>query len=125
MAAPPPYSENPQYAPQGPYPPPQDNYQPAQGSYPPQQPYHVGGYPPQQDSYKPQQPPPQQPNIISNNTTTVVTTQPAMVAAVPMIFHEFPVSMQCPSCGAQIVTAVHYDVGTLAWVLCLIMCLFG
>ena len=120
MAAPPPYSENPQYLPQGPYPPqqpyppPQDNNQPPQVPYPPQQPYQ---------SY--QQPPLQQPNIVSNNTTTVVTTQPAMVAAVPMIFHEFPVSMQCPSCGAQIVTAVHYDIGTLAWVLCLIMCLFG
>ena len=106
MAAPPPYSENPQYPPQQPY--------------PPQQQYQAGGYPPPQDQYQPQQP-----NLISNNTTTVVTTQPAIVAAVPMIFHEFPVSMQCPSCNAQIVTAVYYDVGTLAWVLCLIMCLFG
>lgn len=110
MAAPPPYSENPQYP---------------QGPYPPQQQYQPGLYPPPQDQYPPQEPPPQQQNFISNNTTTVVTTQPAMVPAVPMIFHEFPVSMQCPSCNCQIVTAVHYDVGTLAWVLCLIMCLFG
>ena len=113
MAAPPPYSENPQH-PQYP-----------QGPYPPQQQYQPGLYPPPQDQYPPQEPPLQQQNIISNNTTTVVTTQPARVAAVPMIFHEFPVSMQCPSCNCQIVTAVHYDVGTLAWVLCLIMCLFG
>ena len=115
MAAPPPaYSEKPQYQ----YPPQQP------GPYPPQQPYQQpGGYLPQQGGYP--QPPPPQPGYISNNTTTVVTTQPAMVAAVPMIFHEFPVSMQCPSCQAQIVTAVHYDVGTFAWVLCLIMFVTG
>lgn len=126
-APPPPYAEKDQYPPgqQQPYPPPGQPAQPGyqqQGGYPPAQ----GQYPPAQGQYRPPQqggyPLPQQG---VHNTATVITTQPAMVAAVPMIFHEFPVSMCCPSCRAQIVTAVHYDVGTFAWVLCLIMFVTG
>lgn len=112
MAAPPPYNEKEQYPP-GEYRPPQP---PPQGQYPPPQ---QGGYPPpQQGGYLPVQ-------QSATTNTTIITTQPAMVSAVPIVFHEFPVSMTCPSCRAQIVTAVHYDVGTMAWLLCLVMCFFG
>lgn len=146
-AAPPPYAP-----PGGQYPPQQGQYPPQQGQYPPpQQPGYPppqqpggeksgppGGYPPQgpppgyppqgqpPQGYPPQQPGyPQQQQHHTTNQTTVITAQPAIMSAVAIRFHEFPVALTCPSCRAQIVSCVHYDVGTMAWLLCAIMFIFS
>ena len=102
MSGPPPYSEKQQYPPQ------------KTGPYPPQEPF---GYPPLNDTS-------QKPSY-GANTTTIITSQPAVGQAVPLIFHEVPMSVRCPSCHAQVITVVRYETGTLAWVLCCIMFLFG
>eukprot|EP00112_Aurelia_sp_Birch-Aquarium-sp1_P025553 Seg855.5 transcript_id=Seg855.5/GoldUCD/mRNA.D3Y31 product="Lipopolysaccharide-induced tumor necrosis factor-alpha factor" protein_id=Seg855.5/GoldUCD/D3Y31 len=126
--APPPYSQA-----QG-YPPQQGGYPPQQGGYPPQQP----GYPPQQPGYPPAYSQPQQPGYpaqpasypatqssFNTTTTTVIAAQPTAVTTVAIVFHEFPVTMICPSCKAQIVTAVTYEPGTFAYMLFFLMCIFG
>lgn len=102
MSNPPPYSEKQQYPPQN------------TGPYPPQEPF---GYPPLKET-------PQRPSY-GSNTTAVITSQPAVVQAVPLIFHEVPMSVICPSCHAQVITVVRYETGTLAWVLCCIMFWLG
>ena len=33
--------------------------------------------------------------------------------------------MQCPACRHNIVTAVHYENGLFAWLICLLICLIG
>ena len=113
MAAPTEYPENLQYPPQ------------QQDLYPPQQLHQKPiGYTSLQGKYPPQQLPPQQPSNASYNTANIVTNQPTKVAAIPVIFHENPVSMQCPSCHAEITTSVHYHVGTFSWLLCLLLFFF-
>jgi len=98
----------------------QQQYAPPGGQYPPQQ----GGYPQGNEKsglpYQQQQgyPPPP-------THTTVVMNQPALVTAAPVSFHEFPVALTCPSCRAQVVSAVHYDAGSFAWLLCIVMFCFG
>lgn len=77
-----------------------------------------------ESEYPLHQPPQQQPSNASYNTATIVTNQPAKVAAAPAIFRENPISMQCPSCHAEITTSVHYHVGTFAWLFCLLLCFF-
>jgi len=138
MSAPPPYSPSyqpptnqhgnypapPYHQQQNQYPPPMDGNAAAVVSYPPnmvqyappvqhypQQTFGVGG------TYV------HQPYM--QNTTTVITSQPAMVQAVHMMFQEYPVALTCPSCQAQVVTAVDYQVGTFAWLLCLGMSFLG
>ena len=102
MSDPPPYSEKQQYPPQ------------KTGPYPPQEPF---GYPPLNDTS-------QKPSY-GANTTTIITSQPALGQAVPLILHEVPVSVICPSCHVQVISVVRYETGTLAWLLCCVMCLFG
>ena len=102
MSDPPPYSEKQQYPPQ------------KTGPYPPQKPF---GYPPLKET-------PQKPSY-GANTTTIITSQPAVGQAVPIILHEAPMSVICPSCHAQVITVVRYETGTLAWVLCGIMFCLG
>jgi len=104
------------------YPPAQQGYPPAQPGYPPAQP----GYPPAQPGYPPAQPGYQAANPgYTTNTTTIITAQPAVVTTRAVAFYEHPVSMVCPSCQAQVVSSVQYDVGTFAWLLCLLMAFFG
>ena len=113
MAAPSAYPENLQYLPQ------------QQGLNPPQQLHQKPiGYTSMEGKYPPQQPPQQQPSNTSYNTTTIVTNQPAKAAAAPVIFRENPISMQCPSCHTEIITSVHYHVGTFTWMFCLLLCFF-
>ena len=81
---------------------------PAPGQYPPTGQVHyppAGQYPPAGA------PPPPQPPVV------VVTTQPAF-------FGRYPVSMTCPSCHAQIQTAVDYQAGTMTWIVCFVLFFF-
>nr|XP_022341661.1 cell death-inducing p53-target protein 1 homolog [Crassostrea virginica] len=40
-------------------------------------------------------------------------------------FREVPVHMQCPYCHAEVATSVTYEAGTMTWVICLFLILFG
>lgn len=103
---PPPYPEQP---PPGPYP--QPGYNPTQPAYPPQQPgYQPAGSYPTQPGYA--------------TTTTTIIQQPTHILAT-ISFGESPVSMTCPNCRANIVTAMHYVTGTLTWLACLGLCVIG
>ena len=53
---------------------------------------------------------------------TVIITQPRVVA---YNLHEAPAHVQCPHCRAEVVTATNFEAGTLAWVACLLLCIFG
>ena len=110
MAAPPPYNQNGQYPPAGQNPPPPRQYHATQPAYPPLQ--EKGRMPP---GY------PQQPPQHVQNLTTIITAQPAIVVGAPIMFHEFPVSLTCPSCQAQVISAVQYEAGSLAWLLCVVI----
>ncbi len=128
---PPPYSQDKAGMPPGQYPSPAGQYPPqpqpgyppqgypaqSQGYAPPQQP----GYPPQQGGYATTQPQ----GYATTTNTTIIAQQPAVIATMPVIFNEFPVSMTCPSCHAQIVSAVQYEPGTFAWLLFFLMCIFA
>nr|ACN70008.1 LPS-induced TNF-alpha factor [Pinctada fucata] len=59
----------------------------------------------------------------SVTNTNVVVAQPGI--ATVMVFRELPVQCTCPSCGASVVTSTSYETGTLAWVICLVLALFG
>ncbi|EDO33373.1 predicted protein, partial [Nematostella vectensis] len=57
--------------------------------------------------------------------TTTVIQQPATVVVNPIGFYETPVSMNCPTCHATIVTATDYVTGTLTWLACFGLCIIG
>lgn len=98
-----------------------------------------GTYPPS-SPYGPQQPGPycaqmpsgygtaytQQPGAYSTSPqqATVVVQQP-LLASVVQPFREFPVQTVCPKCQATVMTVTVYEVGTLSWLLCAILCLIG
>ncbi|XP_050394198.1 cell death-inducing p53-target protein 1 homolog isoform X2 [Patella vulgata] len=121
---PPPYPGNEQKG----YPPPQNPaYPPQQPGYgaPPgygQQQQYGMGPPPQQGYGQPQQGYGQPQQGYAGNTTVVVA-QPTM--AVVQQFRESPVHTRCPHCQAEIVTATHYETGTLSWIICVVLCLVG
>lgn len=126
----PPYQPGPQgpypqaSGPPGPYPQapgPQVPYPPAPGSQMPPYPQGPGSqvaYP--QQPY-PQYPPP--PMGQHTGQTTVVVTQPVVVHAAT--YRGVPVSVTCPHCRAQVVTAISYSSGLLAWLICLGLVLLG
>lgn len=98
---PPPYNEK------GQQPPPPASYNPSQPGYPPPQ---TGAYPQAQPGY-------------SAQGTTVVVAAPPVFAV--QIFREQPVRMKCPHCSSDIVTSITYETGTLTWVICGVLILFG
>ena len=55
---------------------------------------------------------------------TVVIATP-IVHVGQVIVGEHPVQMNCPSCHAAIVTGVSYETGTLTWIICGALVLFG
>ena len=59
---------------------------------------------------------------IGQQTTTVITAGYPMVA---QVFRESSVPMQCPYCHANITTTTTYETGTLTWLICGILILFG
>ncbi|XP_048762284.2 LITAF domain-containing protein-like [Ostrea edulis] len=73
----------------------------------------------------PQPPPPgysQPPPGYGQQTTVVMGAQPVMMA---QVFRETPVAMQCPYCHASITTSTAYETGTLTWIICGVLILFG
>ncbi|XP_050394199.2 cell death-inducing p53-target protein 1 homolog isoform X3 [Patella vulgata] len=105
---PPPYPGNEQKG----YPPPQNP------AYPPQQQGYGAppGYGQPQQGYG-------QPQQGYTGNTTVVVAQPQV--SVIQQFREAPVRTQCPHCRADVVTATRYEIGTLTWIVCLVLCLVG
>lgn len=138
-APPPPYPGNPEgYPPPEKYgysaPPPSAPGYPTQAAYPPPPPGNIHppgygaappGYGPPPPGYGP--PPPVghpgygPPPPMGQPATTTVIVQPPVV----MSFNETQLPMRCPKCNADIVTSIHYESGTLSWILCLILCFFG
>ncbi|XP_012945333.1 cell death-inducing p53-target protein 1 homolog [Aplysia californica] len=55
--------------------------------------------------------------------SSVVISQPQMPAI--QTFQDIPVRCVCPHCQAEILTATHYDNGTMTWVVCCVLCSFG
>ncbi|XP_062999449.1 lipopolysaccharide-induced tumor necrosis factor-alpha factor [Elgaria multicarinata webbii] len=59
----------------------------------------------------------------------VAGQQPIPVQAVyiqnPLLFHDRPVQMSCPSCSRMIVTLTTYRAGALTWLSCGGLCLLG
>lgn len=94
----------------------QEKYPPQQGGPPP------GQYPPSGQYPPPGQYPPaygqqgQQVTVVQGQPQTVVLTQ---------TFRETPVRMTCPSCHADIMSAMNYETGMLTWLLFGAMCIFG
>jgi lipopolysaccharide-induced tumor necrosis factor-alpha factor len=128
---PPPYNEK-AAPPPGAYPPPPPGQYSAVPTNPPYPPGPAPGpqmaYPQQQ---YPQQPYPQQPYPQypppqmgqHSAQTTVVVTQPVVVHGAA--YRGVPVSVTCPHCRAQVVTAISYTSGLLAWLICLGLVLLG
>jgi LITAF-like zinc ribbon domain len=54
----------------------------------------------------------------------IVVTQP-VVTVVSMQYGESPIATTCPHCHQSIVTAVTFEIGGLAWLICAILCLLG
>lgn len=52
---------------------------------------------------------------------TVVVTQPTTIQQ----FRETPVHTRCPHCQAEVVTGTNFETGTLAWLVCIFLCIFG
>jgi lipopolysaccharide-induced tumor necrosis factor-alpha factor len=121
MENPPPYNEKSQvYPPPGAQPyPPTSSYAPVPG-----QPQYGGQapYPPPQAYGQPYGQPPHVGGQYGGQTTVVVT-QPVVVH--PAHYRGVPVSVTCPHCRAQVVTAVTYTTGLLVWLLCLGLILIG
>ena len=95
----------------------QPGYPPAPGGPPQAQPVYP---PPPAGPHGPQPPAPQV--MHPTGTNTVVITNPTVLA---QTFREVPINMQCPNCRNNIVTAVHYETGTLTWLACIILFLVG
>ncbi|XP_060603750.1 cell death-inducing p53-target protein 1 homolog isoform X3 [Ruditapes philippinarum] len=91
--------------PQGGYPPgppPQGGYQMGPGPYPAGNP--GGPYPNQ------------------GQPQTIIVTQPTMMVTQ---LRETPTRIQCPHCQAEVVTATNFETGTFAWLICMLLCIFG
>jgi lipopolysaccharide-induced tumor necrosis factor-alpha factor len=52
------------------------------------------------------------------------TSQPTIIRSPGFLSHN-PQTMQCPSCQQQILSIVHYEVGTMTWLIALVICFFG
>ncbi|XP_048762280.1 LITAF domain-containing protein-like isoform X2 [Ostrea edulis] len=101
MAAPPPYPGSDKQA--GIAPPP-----PGYGVPPP-----AAGY---QPAYQ------QQPMVAGQSSVTVLTQPGIMVS---QQYREVPVRTKCPACHAEVLTSTSFETGTFAWVIALVLCLFG
>lgn len=125
----------PAYAPG--YPPQQSGYPPQQPGYPPQQSGHEAGgmnpnYPPGPQPGYPGGPPPTGPQYgqpyypptSGQQSSTVVVGVPA-ITVVTGGFHESPMNITCPQCRQNVVTRTSYETGTLTWLVCGGLALFG
>jgi hypothetical protein len=58
------------------------------------------------------------PAITTTTTRTVVQQQPPVMISPCFMYGELPVSMQCPTCHTQIITATEFAPGALSWLAC-------
>lgn len=112
MSAPPPYpgAEKQGHGPPPPPsgygpPPPAAGYQPMYGQ-------PAAGY---QPGYQP---------MTAGQSSVTVITQPGIMIAGQQ-FREHPVRTKCPACQAEVMTSTSFETGTFAWVIALVLCLFG
>uniref|UniRef100_A0A8D0BDB5 Lipopolysaccharide induced TNF factor n=1 Tax=Salvator merianae TaxID=96440 RepID=A0A8D0BDB5_SALMN len=49
----------------------------------------------------------------------------AIYVQTPLVFHDRPVQMCCPSCSKMIMTRLSYSAGMLSWLACGSLCLLG
>ena len=63
-------------------------------------------------------PPGTTPAVTTTTTRTVVQQQPPVIINSGFMYGELPVSMHCPTCRTQIVTATEFTPGTLSWLAC-------
>ncbi|XP_041474495.1 cell death-inducing p53-target protein 1 homolog isoform X1 [Lytechinus variegatus] len=126
------------YPPAGaPYPPQQAPY-PQPAGYPPQgqpgyppQPAAGGFNQPQPASYQQPYPPPggypSGPGVPPpGGQQTVVVSQPThTVTTVVQHFGDLPSNTKCPNCQNQVTTMVSHEPGTMAWLACFLMFIFG
>ena len=77
----------------------------------------------------PSYPPNTRPTVTTTTTRTVVQQQPPVLVNAGFMCGELPVSMKCPACQTQIVTATEYEPGALSWLACCglaaVGCAFG
>ena len=57
-------------------------------------------------------------------TSTVVVQQPSAFV-VGLQFRDTPIRINCQFCHADVITATHYEVGTLTWVMCFLVGIVG
>ena len=78
------------------------------------------GYPsnPGYVTTNPGYPPSTTPTVTTTTTRTVVQQQPPVIINSGFMYGELPVSMKCPTCQTQIVTATEYSPGALSWLAC-------
>ena len=50
--------------------------------------------------------------------------QPATII-LQNVLHEDPAQMRCPGCGADIITQIHYENGTVTYLAAGLMCIAG
>ena len=64
-----------------------------------------------------------QPMTAGHSSVTVIAQPGVMITA--QQFREHPVRTKCPACQAEVMTSTCYETGTFAWVIALVLCLFG
>ncbi|OCT61452.1 LITAF domain-containing protein [Xenopus laevis] len=55
----------------------------------------------------------------------VYNAQPGQPVFVTSAFHDTPASTTCPSCRQNVITNIHYNTGSLVWLLFAILLIFG
>jgi len=67
-----------------------------------------------------------QPSHASYGAIGVQPSQSApMIAMMPTVCGQYPMSIACPFCQVQVVTAIKPEPGMLTWLICLVLCVFG
>ena len=65
-------------------------------------------------------PPAPQPQAAQSSQTTVVLNN-----NVPYAFNDTPVQARCPNCHSDVITTIKYEMGSMAWLLVLILFIIG
>ena len=65
------------------------------------------------------------PPVVAGAPAPVVVVQQSTTAPLPANLGPSSMMCVCPSCHSTITTTTVYETGTLCWVICLIMLLFG
>ena len=58
-------------------------------------------------------------------STVIITGQPSAAVRHVQPVGESPVRTTCPACSADVLTSVYYEVGSMVWVVCIVLAVFG